>query len=80
MTRLRSIGFEINRRYEIISLFPVSIATGFSFQFGDVVANAVLLGGCLAAYLGGRLLNKAAEQWARDEFREMGIDFDAFGN
>ena len=80
MTRLRDIGFRIHRHFEIGGVFAVSMATAAANIVDAATGNAVLAAGSAAYVLGARILDRCCERWCRQEFEDIGIDFDAVGN
>jgi hypothetical protein len=80
MTRLRAIGFRIHQHFEIGGLFVISMATAAANNIDAATGNAVLVAGCAAYMLGAGILDRCCVRWCREEFKEIGIDFDAVGN
>ncbi len=76
MTRLRSIGFRIHDHFEIGGVFAVWMATAAANSIDAATGNAVLVAGSAAYILGTRILDRCCERWCREEFEEIGIDFD----
>jgi hypothetical protein len=80
VTRSRAIGCRIHDHFEIGGVIAISMATAAANIVDVTTGYAVLVVGCAAYVLGGRLLDRCCVRWCRQEFEAMGIDFDAVGN
>ncbi|WP_459080156.1 hypothetical protein [Mesorhizobium sp. A623] len=81
MIRLRYIGLACNRQFDGTATVIVPFASAFVARgFGWPVGVVGFLAMTAAAWVISRRLEKAADRWVREEFEEVGVDYEAVGN
>lgn len=79
MIRLRYIGLACHRQFDGTAILVVPFTSAFAARgFGWPVGAVCFLAMTAAALVIRRRLERAADRWVRDEFEEVGVDYDAY--